>query len=195
MKTINNISVGYGITSQYGKYNKNSNNNKKKANRNLIRVHIGFNASGTMARIAAANTKTQAAAIERFLRAQLKEAKRYDSDEYTIKAIKWAIGKAGCKVKALGKEERMDNMRRCTKAAGNLRTEEKLRKELLIKRRARKHKERAEIVDTNGVLPKQYNKYLGNYVDVSSEGIEFSESTQDIIIADGTIAEIIDVSL
>ena len=197
MNITNNVSTGYGITSQYGKYSKNNNDNKKKGKLKSghIRVHIGFNASGEMARIAKANTKTQVAAIERSLRARLKEAVRYDSDDYTIRAIKKTIGKANFKVKALGKEERMENLRKSAKAAENFKAEREIRKELRTKRKARKHKELAEIANTNSVCTKKKSKYEGKHIDVISEGIECSEGTSDIAIADGAMAETIDVSL
>lgn len=197
MKAINNVSMGYGSTSQYEKYSKNNKDNKKKgkATSGRIRVHIGFNASGEMARIANANTKTQVAAIERSLRAQLKNAIRYDSDDYTIKAMKRVIGKAGFKVKALGKEERMENLRKSAQAAENRRAEEEIRKELRAKRKARKHKEQAEIASSSSASAKQNSKYVGNHIDVTSEGIGGLEGTPDIAIAEGAMTETIDVSL
>ena len=89
MNITNNVSTGYSNISQYGRYSKNNNDNKKrKVKSGRIRVHINFNAAGAMAKIANANKKSQVAAIERSLRAQLKDAIRYDSDVYTIKAIK-----------------------------------------------------------------------------------------------------------
>ncbi len=197
MNITNNVNTGYGITSQDRKYCKNNNDNNRKKGKlksGRIRVHIKFNAAGAMARIANANKKSQVAAIERSLRAQLKDAIRYDSDAYTIKAIKKAIGKAGFKVKALGKEERMENLRKSAKAAENLRAEEELRRELVVKRKSRKHKELTDTVSSS-TSTKQNSKYAGTHVDVISEGIEFSENAQDIVIADGSIAEIIDVSL
>lgn len=195
MKVIDNVSVGYGIALQH---KKNSNYNKRKNTKNNnggIKVHIGFNASGTMAKIAAANTKPQVSAIERSLRVLLKDAIRYDSDESTIKAIKRAIGKAGFKVKALGKEERMENVRKSAEAAENHRVEEKIRKDLVAKRKARKHKERAEIADTNSVISKQHNKYLGNTVDVTSEGIQFPEGIQNTMALECTTTSVIDMCL
>lgn len=121
---------------------------KKEQNSGKFSVHIGFNASGTMARIASAKTKSQVSAIERSLRATLKDAVRHESDDDTIKAIKKAIGKANKKVKALGKEERMENAGKAAKSAGNTDEELRIAKELAQKRNARQRKERADIADT-----------------------------------------------
>lgn len=200
MKIMNHISTGYGIVSQNGKNRENNKNSTKKTNTGRIRVHIGFNAAGTMARIAAANKKTQVAAIERSLRAQLKDAIRYDSDDYTIKAIKRTIGKASFKVKALGKEERMENLRKSAKAAENLRAEAEIRRELVIKRKSRKHKELTDIADTNSVLAKRYNnkclnKHLGHHIDIRSMEIELSENVQECMTVEDMTAETIDVTL
>lgn len=197
MNITNNVNTGYHISSQDRKYCKNNNDNdrnKGKPKSGRIRVHIRFNAAGAMAKIANAKKKSQVAAIERSLRAQLKDAIRYNSDAYTIKAMKKAIGKAGFKVKALGKEERMENLRRSAKAAENLRAEEEIRRELVVKRKSRKHKELTDTVSSSASA-KQSSKYAGNHVDVISEGIEYSENAQDIIMTDGSMAEIIDVSL
>lgn len=197
MNITNNISTGYSSTLQYGKYSKNNKDNKKKGKLKSghIKVHIGFNAAGTMARIANANKKSQVSAIERSLRAQLRAAIRYDSDDYTIRAIKKTIGKAGFKVKALGKEERMENLRKSAKAAENVKAEEEIRKELRVKRKARKHKEQAEVASSSSASAKQDSKYVGNHIDVTSEGIGCLEGTPDIAMADGAVAETIDVSL
>lgn len=199
MIVTNNVVMGYGMDQQYKKstVQKNSSYSIKRTKNSSsgIKVHIGFNASGTMAKIAAANTKTQVAAIERALRAQLKTAKKFGSDEGTIRAIKRTIGKAGSKVKALGKEERMENIRKSAKAAEHHRAEEKIRKELIAKRRARKHKERAEIVSTDSVTSKHYNRYVGNSVDVISEGIICSDGAQNAIVSDGTTESMVDVCL
>ena len=190
MNITNNVSTAYSNTSQYGKYSKNNNDNNKKGKvkSGRIRVHINFNAAGAMAKIANANKKSQVVAIERSLRAQLKDAIRYDSDAYTIKAIKKAIGKAGFKVKALGKEEHMENLRKSAKAAENIRAEEEIRRQLVVKRKSRKHKERTDIIDSSASA-KQNSKNVSNHVDVISEGIEFSGN------AESSMAEIIDVSL
>lgn len=106
---------------------------------------MNFNSAGAMMQIARATTKSQVAAIERLLRAKVQEAKQCDSDSATIKAIKKSAAKAAAKVKALGKEERMENMRRAAAAGNNFQEEARIRQELEQKRRARIRKEKADI--------------------------------------------------
>lgn len=112
----------------------------------LATKKMNFSASGTMARIARAKTKSQTAAIERYLRAQLREAKQCNCDDTILKAIKKTISKAGSKVKALGREERMENMQKSAAAGGNFQEEARLMEELNRKRQARKRKEKADII-------------------------------------------------
>lgn len=180
-------------------------NTKKTGNTGRrISVKIGFNASGTMARIAAAKTKSQAAAIERSLRAQLKDAIRYDSDEATIRAMKKAIGKAGTKVKALGKEERMKNMKKVAAGADNIREEKRIREELTRKKRARKSRERAEIADYHGIVEKSEGQvrddihrryddifeYGSDSLDIICDGIDISPELQGVNAAAGTAVDV-----
>lgn len=173
-------------------------NQKKNNNSGRLRVHIGFNASGTMARIAAAKTKSQVSAIERSLRATLKEAVRYNSDDSTIRAIKKTIGKAGRKVKALGKEERMENTRKAAEGAGNIKEELRIARELTKKRNARQRKERAEIADTGSVLKSHQKreedmyKSKESYIDVLCGELESFSDGSELINAAG---EAIDICL
>lgn len=179
MKITEDNSVGsYNINGQQGKTgNDRKKNSKKSNNQNKIRVHIGFNAAGTNAKIAAARTKSQTAAIERSLRALLQDAKRYNSDEYTIRAIKKAIGKAGFKVKALGKEERMENLKKSARAAESFKEEIRITKELNGKRRARKRKEKAGGIDNENSYEKQ-NNYSEPEMDIVCSGVELSGDAQ-----------------
>lgn len=156
--------------------------NQKSSNENKIRVHIGFNAAGTNAKIAAARTKSQTAAIERSLRALLKEAKRYNSDESTIRAIKKSIDKAGFKVKALGKEERMENFKKAARAAESFREERRITKELNGKRRARKRKEKAGTIDNESAYEKR-NNYGESEMDIVCSGVELSGNAQDELLS------------
>lgn len=205
MKVTNMV---YGLNLPGGRFRQKKQNNYAKKTGNASRrisVKIGFNASGTMARIAAAKTKSQAAAIERSLRAQLKEAIRYDSDETTIRAMKKAIGKAGTKVKALGKEERMKNMKKVAAGADNIREEKRIHEELIRKKRARKSRERAEIADYHGIVEKsegqvrediyrRYDEALFEYgidrLDIICDGIETSSELQGIDAATGTAVDV-----
>ena len=88
----------------------------------------------------------------------------------------------------------MENLRRSAKAAENIRAEEEIRRQLVVKRKSRKHKERTDIIDSSASV-KQNSKNVSNHVDVISEGIEFSGNAENIVIAEGSMAEIIDVSL
>lgn len=163
-----------------GSYNTHMERNKKvrrSGNNNKIRVHIRFNYAGVNAKIAAARTKSQTAAIERSLRALLENAKRCNSDAYTVRAIKKAIGKAKIKVKALGKEERMENFRKAAKGAENFREEKRIANELNSKRRTRKRKEKARIQDVQSEYEKQ-NSYKGSEMDIICSGVELSEAAQ-----------------
>lgn len=179
MKVAEENNIGsYNISSQQNSTCRNRKKmNQKNSNKNKIRVHIGFNAAGTNAKIAAARTKSQTAAIERSLRALLKEAKRYNSDENIIRAIKKSISKAGFKVKALGKEERMENFKKAARAAENLREEIRITKELNGKQRARKRKEKVGNIDNESVYEKQSN-YSGSEMDIVCSGVELSGSSQ-----------------
>lgn len=123
------------------KESRTSNRNEK------VKVKAGFSAAGAMVNLAQAQTKTQAASIERSLRAKLQEAKRFGSDTATIKAIQKAVGKAGSKVKALGREERMELQRKAARACENRRAEAKITEELAEKRRARKRREENDIME------------------------------------------------
>lgn len=203
---VTNMVYGLSLTGERGRQKKQNSNTKRTGNNGRrISVKIGFNASGSMARIAAAKTKSQAAAIERSLRAQLKEAIRYESDETTIRAIKKAIGKAGTKVKALGKEERMKNMKKVAASADNVREEKRIHEELARKKRARKSKERAEIADYHGVagksegqvrddIQRRYDEDIFEYgsdsLDIICDGIDIASELQGADVAAGTAVDV-----
>lgn len=184
MKVTDENSIGsYNISRQQSNtYADRKKKNAKANNKNRIHVTIRFNAAGANAKIAAARTKSQTAAIERSLRALLNEAKRNDSDAYTIKAIKKAVGKAGFKVKALGKEERMENMKKAAKAAESYREETRITKELNGKRRVRKRKEKAGIIDNETAFEKR-NSVAGYGMDIECGGIELSEGNQAEVLS------------
>lgn len=112
-----------------------------------VRIKVSFSAAGAMIKLARAQTKTQAASIERSLRAKLQEAKRFNSDAGTVRAIQKAVGKAGSKVKALGREERMEMQRKAARACENRRAEARIAAELSGKRRARKRREKNDITE------------------------------------------------
>ena len=203
---VTNMVYGLSLTGDRGRQKKQNSNTKRTGNTGRrISVKIGFNASGSMARIAAARTKSQAAAIERSLRAQLKEAIRYESDETTIRAIKKAIGKAGTKVKALGKEERMKNMKKVAASADNIWEEKRIHEELARKKRARKSKERAEIADYHGVagksegqvrddIQRRYDEDIFEYgsdsLDIICDGIDIASELQGADVAAGTAVDV-----
>lgn len=203
---VTNMVYGLSLMGNRSRQKKQNNNTKRTGNTSRrISVKIGFNASGTMARIAAAKTKSQAAAIERSLRAQLKDAIRYEGDETTIRAMKKAISKAGTKVKALGKEERMKNMKKVAASADNIREEKRIREELARKKRARKSKERAEIADYHDIVEKsegqvrddihrRYDEDIFEYgsdsLDIICDGIDISSELQGVDMVAGTAVDV-----
>lgn len=205
--TVRNMALMSSKSKQKNQKSK-SNNSKKnsKNNSGRVTVYIGFNASGAMAQIARAKTKSQAAALERSFRATLENAKRYNSDQATIRAIKKAIGKAGTKVKALGKEERMENMRKVAASADNRRAERRINEELLRMRQARKRREQADVTDPQNVLDKKEEKIrdevqrrfeedvierVDNGFDIVCDGIELSSELQNVEAMGSTAVDVI----
>lgn len=184
--------------------NNNTGNQKfkksKKNKKSFMRVHIGFNAAGEKARIANAKTKSQVTAIERSLRATLKMAERYNSDDDTIRAIKKTIFKAVRKYKALGKEERMENARKVAESAKNREAEYRIAQELSKKRNARQRREWAEVADTGSVFKSnnkrenEYERNRENSIDVLCD--EFTETSEaDISGLADTVGAEVDISL
>lgn len=153
------MTVGSGYDDRSGSGRTNQGKGSKKGKIGNVSVNIKFNASAVMASIAAARTKSQAAAIERSLRAKLQEAKRWNCDEQILRAMSKTIGKAGSKVKALGKEERMATYIKAARGANNLKEEARLAQELARRRRARRRREKADILDTEEACRKEYDRY------------------------------------
>lgn len=178
---------GFSTSSKNDKKSKN-NSFRKTNKKNKAVVNINFNEAGTLARIAGAKTKSQAAAIERSLRMELNSAKRFDADAATIKSIKRTIGKANGKFKAMSKEERLDNNRRIAKSAKNIEQERKLRAELERKRRIRKSKERADVGNAKELYNKKGEKYKEDKFDYLEE-VQFDVECYQIAPEAALLAE------
>lgn len=159
---------GFSTSNRNDKRSKNG-SFRKPDKKNKSIVNINFNEAGTLARIAAAKTKSQAAAIERSLRMELNNAKKFEADDATLKSIKRTIGKANGKFKAMSKEERLDNNRRIAKSARNIEQERKLRAELERKKRVRKSKERADVGNARDLYNKKGEKYKEDKYDYLDE--------------------------